>query len=231
MKKNIFICGDIHGELKKLVWTLVIKQKLKDISIIIAGDFGVGFGRPNSMNVLYDRVKKRLENNNITIYTIRGNHDDPKYFDGAHNYPRLKFLEDYKIYEIDGWTVYPIGGATSIDKESRIEYNKKDPKLQYWWPGETIKRIDKFPNKTDIIISHTAPLFFEPVVTREPGMSLDIYNDIVEERKYLSTLIDEIGYKYWFYGHFHNHYSGSIGNKIYRGLNIDEIFEVRCEED
>lgn len=228
-KENIFICGDIHGELKKLVWTLVVKLELKNISVIVVGDFGVGFGRPNSMNVQYNRIKKRLEENNINLYAVRGNHDDPSYFDGNHDYPRLKFLEDDKIIDICGWTVYPIGGATSTDREARIELNKKDKRLQYWWPGESIKKVSDYPSRSDIIISHTAPISFDPVSVRSSSMSLELYNDIIEERKYLDQVLKEVNFDYWFYGHFHDHFTGSIGNKIYRGLGIDELFELRCE--
>jgi predicted phosphodiesterase len=145
-KKNIFICGDIHGELKKLVWELTIKNDLKDISLIVVGDFGVGFGGHNSMKVLYDKVKKRLETNNINLYTIRGNHDDPSWFDGTHNFPRLKFLEDHKLITIDGWSIYPVGGATSIDREERIKINEKleskNNNRRCWWPNENIV-VDK----------------------------------------------------------------------------------------
>ena len=78
----IGFCGDIHGELKKLVWLLVEKYKLSNGSVIVAGDFGAGFGRPRSMEVLYNSVRKKLEKADIMIYVVRGNHDDPSSFDG-----------------------------------------------------------------------------------------------------------------------------------------------------
>jgi DNA repair exonuclease SbcCD nuclease subunit len=234
-KKNIFICGDIHGELKKLVWELTIKNDLKDISLIVVGDFGVGFGGHNSMKVLYDKVKKRLETNNINLYTIRGNHDDPSWFDGTHNFPRLKFLEDHKLITIDGWSIYPVGGATSIDREERIKINEKleskNNNRRCWWPNENIVVADKLPVKAEVILTHESPISFDPVIYRSDDMSLDIYKDVLKDRNYLATIIEEVNFDYWFYGHYHTGYSGNIGDRLYRCLGIDEIFELRCKED
>jgi Icc-related predicted phosphoesterase len=162
-KKSIYFCGDIHGELRKLVWTITERYKATNIDLVVCGDFGVGFGRPKSMDVMYSRVLKRLEKNDIRLYTIRGNHDDPAWFDGKHDYPRLKFLEDHELVNIAGWSIYPIGGATSIDKAARIEAQKKI-KTKCFWEGEKIERVDKYPGRADIIVSHTAPISFEPVV-------------------------------------------------------------------
>ena len=59
----------------------------------------------------------------------------------------------------------------------------------------------------------------------------ETYNKCIEDRTYLSKILNEIRAKYWFYGHFHDHYSGSFGNLMYRGLGIKELFELRCLED
>lgn len=235
-KKNIFLCGDIHGDLKELSWTLTEKLGLQDISCIVLGDFGTGFGGPNSTNVLYDSVKGKLEKNNIRLYAIRGNHDDPSYFDGQHNYPRLVFLKDHTLVNIDGWDIYPIGGAQSTDMDERLKENAKNESRgnnrRVWWPDERPNMdIHKFPGRAEVIISHTAPISFDPVVTRQSEMSSTIYNNIVEERTYLSEPLTEIRADYWFYGHFHDHFSGTYGNLIYRGLGIKELFELRCQED
>ena len=228
-KNNIYFCGDIHGELRKLVWSLVERYKLKNISVVVCGDFGVGFGKPNSMNVLYSSVSDRLEKNNITIYTIRGNHDDPSWFDGKHDYTRLKFIVDNNPIDIEGWNIYPIGGATSIDRDYRLDLERTiDTKV--FWEGEIITKVDKYPGKADIIVSHTAPISFEPVVLREGNVSEEIYNQIVDERTYLDNIIGNMRISYWFYGHFHNNYSGNIGDMIYHGLGIDELFELRPHE-
>ena len=227
MSRFLGFCGDIHGELNKLVWSLVEKHKLSSGSIIIAGDFGVGFGRPKAMDVLYAGIKKRLENNDITLYVVRGNHDDPGWFDGEHDYPRIKFLKDHEPVMIEGKLIYPIGGAVSVDQEERrlwnLEAQSYGSRKRYWWPNEGIvQKTTELPDRVDIIVSHEAPLSFDPVIVRKLE-DLDLWNKIIESRKYLDYVLREVNCTRWYHGHYHKSSSGSFGDILYRGLNIDEI--------
>lgn len=220
-------CGDIHGELKKLVWLLTEKYKLYNGSIIVAGDFGVGFGRPGSLDVMYQGVSEKLEKHDITIYVVRGNHDNPEYFDGQHDRSRLKFLEDHKVYTIEGKEIYPIGGAVSIDRNDRIQANEECEKYgsrkRCWWPGEKpTYKTENLPDRVDYIVSHEAPLSFDPVIVRKTE-DLSIWEDIVESRKYLNFVLGEINCSRWFHGHYHFSTSGAYGDILYRGLDIEEI--------
>ena len=96
----LYICGDIHGELKRLVHDAMHRLKIRCADILVVGDFGAGLGRPNSMDVRYREVRSALEANDVCLYTIRGNHDDPSFFDGAHDYDWLHFLPDHKMIEL-----------------------------------------------------------------------------------------------------------------------------------
>lgn len=234
--EDLYICGDIHGELETLVFNAVEKYKLTNSRIIVVGDFGAGFGRPKSMDVKYEKVLRRLEKNNLKIYTIRGNHDDPEFFDGKHDYDRLRFLPDHVVTEIGGLNVYPIGGATSTDldlggERSRRKVNEKFIKVgstqRVWWPDEGITRRESgLPVKVDLIISHTAPLAFLPVPIREEHIGYETWQEVLKERRYLDYVLDKVITRYWFYGHFHNYMSGNIGNTMYRCLPPHELFKV-----
>ena len=223
----LIFCGDIHGELKELVYKLAEQYKIENADVVILGDFGVGFDK--TLDDTYNRIKKRLNKNDINLYTIRGNHDDPSFFINPKNYPRLEFLEDHKVYNISGRKIYTIGGANSTDIEDRLKDNeirKKKHKLPCWWEGEVIdKKYNDLPGRVDIIISHEAPLCFEPVVRREFLPDYQLKN-IVESRKYLNYVLDSINTDYWFYGHYHKSYAGSYNNVVYRCLGIMELFEA-----
>lgn len=228
---SLYICGDIHGNVEDLVWTLAIKNNLHDVSVIVVGDFGVGFGEPGSMKTTYNNIIDRLEKYNIELYTIRGNHDNPEWFDGKHNFPRLTFLEDHKQIEICGKSIYPIGGATSIDRLDRIkqnaEWEKRGSAKKCYWAGESVvKKKDNLPVKVDILLSHEAPLTFEPVLVRNQGENLNIYEDILSDRKYLDYVLGEINIGKWFFGHYHKSYTGFIGEMMYRCLSESELCEV-----
>lgn len=231
MNEIIFV-GDIHGELKKLVWKLISKG-IKNCSVIVAGDFGVGFTKKGHMDLLYEKIKKKLIDNDITIYTIRGNHDDPSYFDGKHNYDRLIFLQDYVPIAIYNKTILPIGGAVSIDSEDRIKKNKRYEKFgsskRVWWEGEDVvrKELSLLPKKVDYIVSHEAPISFEPIIVRETE-NLDTWNKILSTRKYLDTICSVVNFNYWIFGHYHKSSSGSCKNgSLYRCLSIEEFLDFQ----
>lgn len=236
MNTELYICGDIHGELETLVFNLTEREKIHDSVIIIVGDFGVGFGRPQSMDVKYKKVRKRLENNNLKIYTIRGNHDNPEFFDGKHDYDRLQFLPDHLVTEVCGLKVYPIGGATSTDlglgrKEDNDRFIKMGSRQRCWWPDEGIfVKESSLPVKVDLILTHTAPLAFQPVPIREDHIDYDTWQKILEERRYLDFVLDKVIAKYWFYGHYHTYMSGNIGDMLYRCLPPHDLFKVYIEQ-
>ena len=43
--RDLYFCGDIHGEFRTLVWTALEKYRIKNSDIIVLGDFGMGFGQ------------------------------------------------------------------------------------------------------------------------------------------------------------------------------------------
>lgn len=241
--RQLWICGDIHGEVSGLVRDAV-NRGISCADILVVGDFGAGFGRPKSMDVAYGKVRAALEKNDICIYTVRGNHDDPAFFDGRHDYERLHFLPDHHIIELCGKKIYPIGGAVSADidfvdpltRKSRRMVN--DALVRYgsskrvWWPDEAPVQIaDGFPKTTDIVVSHEAPLSFDPPLVRADDVREETWLKIVESRKYLDCVLHAIKPALWFYGHYHRHFEGvvqydSARQTRYLGLDIAEMIQV-----
>ena len=235
----LYICGDIHGEIKRLVYDVTHRLKIRCADILVVGDSGAGFGRPNSMDVRYREVCSVLETNDICLYTIRGNHDDSAFFDGQHDFERLHFLPDHKMIELCGKRIYPIGGAVSTDidlvdpltrKSRRIQNDsliKHGSSKRVWWQNEAPVQItEDLPESADIIVSHEAPLSFAPVPLREPHMREDAWQQVIESRRYLDYVLKTVKPSLWFYGHYHHHYEGSTGVTAYQGLDVAEIVEV-----
>lgn len=223
-KRDLYLCGDIHGELKALVWTLTERYNISNAEVIILGDFGIGFDK--AFPDLYKSVENKLEKHDIILNTLRGNHDDPAYFIKPVNYPRLNFLEDHKVYNICDKDIYIIGGAHSTDIEYRLEENEKrlkKHKLPCWWEDECVVEENDLPAHVDIIASHTAPLNFDPVITRD-NVPIEQYKKIIRERKYLNKVLYEVRADFWFYGHFHKSYSGSYNSLLYKCLEPMEIY-------
>ena len=236
MDRHLYICGDIHGEIKRLVHDATHRLKIRCADILVVGDFGAGFGRPNSMDVRYREIRSALEENDICLYTIRGNHDDPAFFDGQHDYERLHFLPDHKMIELCGKRIYPIGGAVSTDIDLIDPLTRKSRRMQndslikfgsskrIWWDGEApAQNTEGLPESTDIIVSHEAPLSFAPTLIRELYVREDTWQQVIESRRYLDYVLKAVKPPLWFYGHYHHHYEGVVEDTMYRGLDIGEM--------
>lgn len=235
---SVYVVGDIHGEFRKLVFDITYKYKLKNSVIIIAGDCGFGFNKPNYYEIMYRKISKRLDTMNNIILCIRGNHDDPDYFNlvDPFGWSRMKLVSDYTVLEVCGKTILCIGGATSIDKSDRIDFNSKMEKYRSskrsWWKEERSIKVGlkHLPSKVDIVISHETPIQFEPIITRFRNMSFETYSHICEDREYLGQVFLELHPKYWYYGHYHQTYSGSFGDTLYRGLDIEEFLSIPVQD-
>lgn len=233
--KDIYLCGDIHGEFAELVCKME-RYKIQDSVVIVCGDCGFGFENSGYYPHIYEKKleRKLIKYNNI-ILCIRGNHDDPRYFDDPEYIPtemtRLRTLPSNTLLKVCRYNILCIGGAISIDREERIEFNKtlKPKKPKVYWPEEKIiqiNEIEQTPHRIDIILSHDAPISFDPPLLRKSKMSNDLWNDILEIRNYLEKINKGIKPERWYYGHYHKSFSGSTGKTIWRGLDILEIVQI-----
>jgi len=250
-KKPLIFLGDIHGNFNYVKW-YIKAHKIKDCVIYQVGDFGIGFTNEfNDMNTLGD-LNKFLTEHNVQMYAIRGNHDNPKFFDGhLENYfTNLHLLADYTVVDIDGTKILGVGGAVSVDRRPRLremqEYARVGRDVENYWYDETFK-LDEEKLKTfeniDIVVTHTAPDFCTPINKVDFGYLVEQFAkddaklkaDLTEERNLLTKMFEILKEKnkpdYWFYGHFHNHWNANIEGTNYRLLNINEMYEYKNWKD
>ena len=214
MKKEkynqIYLLGDIHGNFNFV--SGLIKHIEEDSLIIQLGDFGVGF-RPSSEKHSLNQLNDLLDQKKITLYAIRGNHENPDCFNNpakfGFNLSRIQLLPDYTYKEINDKKFAFVGGAVSIDRY--IGSSGVD-----WWDGEGVKLNDKY-EKSDILISHTAPSFCDPIDSdanlwnaifrfcfhATSDQKQDMFNDLRDERKKLDEIVKGINPSNLYYGHFH----------------------------
>lgn len=147
----IYITGDTHGNQDR--WLKQIHPALSaGDTIIIAGDFGVGFwnGRYFSEETFYDWLEEQA----YTVLFVDGNHCD---FDKLQNEPvaewcggkvhrlrkNLLHLMRGEIYRLDlpgyeGKTLFTFGGGYSLDKALRVPGES-------WWPQERPLWREQYP--------------------------------------------------------------------------------------
>ena len=98
-------------------------------------------------------------------------------------YPHILFAKDGELYDIGGQRTFVIGGAYSVDKSYRLLHGLG------WWPdeqpSEEIKRrveesLDKAGWEVDVVLTHTAPLKYEPREVFLPGINQSMVDKSTE---------------------------------------------------
>jgi len=226
----IFV-GDIHEKWNHLT-SLIRKFNIADEVLIQVGDFGIGFRSAEKDKRRLRYLNKVLKTRNIQLYVVRGNHDNPSFFDGSYEdkFPNVHLVRDYQIKTIQGYNVLFIGGAISVDRIDRKEG------LDYWedevfnFDEEKLEAIEG----VDIVVTHSAPKNVYPHVMgsvvekwskKEKGLKTEL---IKERQKLLDTfeiLNKKNNIKTWCYGHFHESYRSKYKNTNFALININEMYE------
>ena len=245
--KQIIVSGDIHGNFKSIVYKLCIQYGCTDTLLIIAGDCGFGFDKPGYYETVYNQVAKRLQKANNWVLFIRGNHDDPSYFtEEKASYKRWRCVPDYSIIQACDHNILCIGGATSIDRYMRKEENARKKERGHtqtavWWPNEAPAfdedALLSIPVETpiDTVVSHTAPSFCELNSHRGlqswAAMDPELLADVNAERATMDQVFkclrqEEHPIERWFYGHFHQSWTGLREGILFSMLDIEEFKEI-----
>ncbi len=188
----------------------------KNDYIIIAGDFG-GVWAKESL----ERDLKLFSDLPLTVLFIDGNHEN---FDLLNAYPielwnggkvhKIKpdiiHLMRGQVFEIEGKIIFTFGGATSVDRDWRVEGES-------WWSQElpTYEELDegvanlkRYENKVDYIITHSCSerAFAYPAIRNNATIKFHC-----PEVQMLSYIEENAIYKHWYFGHFH--LDAVLGNK------------------
>lgn len=204
----IYVTGDTHQNIniKKLTIDFFPEQKFmtKNDYVIICGDFGCVWNGSNS-----DKYWQRwFDNKNFTTLFVDGNHEN---FNLIKQYPisewnggKVQFITPSiihlmrgEIYNIDGYSFFAMGGASSHDIEFRTENIS-------WWKDElpndkeyenAFKNLEKHNNKIDFIISHCCSDNVQNMINS---------NYVHDKLTNFFRIIDEtVEFKKWYFGHYH----------------------------
>lgn len=209
-----YITGDTHGDFTRIERFCERFHPTRDDVMIILGDAGFNYygGKRDQ------RVKQRMAEMPITIFSIHGNHEmRPGKIPSYHlqqwhggmvfvedAYPSLLFAVDGEVFDMGGLQTIAIGGAYSVDKYCRLMNGWN------WWPDEQPtpemkKGIEKCLDyqhwKVDVVLSHTVPLKYEPVEVFLPQIDQSQVDKSTEP--WLDSIEDLLAYRHWYAGHYH----------------------------
>lgn len=208
----IYITGDKHGSLqlddvKPSNWPEG-QSLTKNDYLIIAGDFGgvcYGGGKDKAVLEFYEACP-------WTTLFIDGNHEN---FDLLAKYPvsewnggKVQYIRPSvihlmrgQVYTIEGKTFFTMGGATSVDRDTRVEGES-------WWKEElpswdeyieADRNLAEHGNKVDHIVTHccSARQYYGFAAMHFASFKRDALTD------YLDELEKRVGFGHWWYGHHH----------------------------
>lgn len=227
--------GDIHGNFNGLIANLK-RKRIRNENLIQVGDFGLGFRSEKDDLLLLNKLNDYLASRGNHLFIIRGNQDDPTFFDGSTQLSNLQLLQDYSVLNLEGKCILLIGGAISIDRRIR----KLD--INYWkdegfvFNESKLKSILLSTKNIDVVVTHTAPAFtfpqeFDSIVASYAKKDPALIEELVAERKLLnelySTIVAVAKPTHWYYGHFHSSKREKINGINFCLLDIDEVKTLR----
>jgi len=247
---RLFVVGDTHGNNLQLANHLLPDlPKESKKAILHVGDFGIGFSSHVGELDNMAHLDRKLKKNNVFLYVIRGNHDNPAYFDTNNKFHQdmdslsnIVLIPDHTLLSLEfvnnnTQRIYCMGGAVSVDR------TKRTPSKGYWWneivPQLIDEELEKIPSDIDIVLTHTSPKGVFPVTQNNiQGWLARDYNleyDLQIELDRITEVFDWLRAKnpdgfVHFYGHFHASNVEFIEEYKHQLLNIDELIEVKLKQ-
>ena len=200
--KTIYIVGDIHGK-----WDALFKEidsfDMCDCTLICVGDLGVGFKDSHAKEIrALQFANEFFAARDIDFLSIRGNHDNPAFFNGEiQRFSNLRLLPDYHVETINDKRFLFVGGAISIDRALRKQGVS-------YWKDEVFKLDHSKIQRCDVLITHSAPTWNGPIeksgiMSHYCQKDETLWDECMTERKHHDILVQLAGPKRHYCGHFH----------------------------
>lgn len=234
--------GDIHGEIHSLLQRLD-KFNIKRTNIYQVGDWGLGFHEKEKDLHNLDIVNEIMKELGCHIYIIRGNHDDPKFWNDGCSMSNLTLVKDYDVIDNEDGRTLCIGGGISIDRCQRVLGRS-------YWEDEIVifdedKLMTALDQKINRVITHVAPMIAWPTDKLKNGMvgnfinaekyysewkERDLEADLIRERNILTDVHTIIKTHQgvvdnWLYGHYHKNMSSTYMDTQFTCCGILECWD------
>ena len=206
---KIFVTGDVHrteiGKFYKFANNH--KDLTKEDYLIVAGDFGAiwDVSKDNQILNLYNDFP-------WTTLWVDGNHEnfdlieqyDSEEWHGGlvqRNNKSVIHLMRGQVYTIDDVTLFTMGGATSIDKQYRVEGKS-------WWKQEmpsneeldtALQNLKNHNMTVDYVITHCCGNICKNRIDHMFMEHHDLLNNWFDYLEY----DEKLQFKKWFFGHYH----------------------------
>jgi predicted phosphodiesterase len=245
---GFIVIGDTHGNFRYIM-NHIKNFDIRDTTLLHVGDFGIGFQKYMTDKADMRNLNRLLTEHNCQMYVIRGNHDNPYYFDGTWDYTNLHLVPDYTVITVEGFDILMVGGAISIDRKPRLHdqqlmATRSIDKELYWFDEEFVLDEEKLKEVKGItyVVTHTCPHFVDPInnqgipthgylvetfATSDPKLKEELDKERQDMTKMYEILKENNYIAKWFYGHFHRTNAMYYEDTDFVMLGINEFRDVR----
>lgn len=203
----IYITGDTHGELDRLS-PLKLKPLKQGDTLIVCGDFGFVWDDSKREQKILKQLGKRKYNicfidGTHENFSLLNNYGESTWHGGkVHKiYDNLYHLCRGQVYEIDGKTVFTMGGGESPDIDIRTEadgWSKEEIPTQDELL-EGAQNLEKYDYKVDIVVTHEPPMRIKGFLQLKDYDTLRV----TALNAYFEELSDSCTFSKWFFGSMH----------------------------
>lgn len=244
---KIMLAGDTHGDIRNVAHKIDAAKKVGGIQrIVILGDYGCWWGFEGVKFI--DECNELAKKNNLQIFAIPGNHEcydlwnsivDTAQKTGATShgwaYARTHVLLSPRVHAFKwgGKRFVVAGGAVSIDKQYRLEYQAKKGK-QIWSPDEQLTddevgQAQRYANeydKIDYFLTHDCSNRTPWHGRLKPDPDSQMHRDKID------CILGVLSPTMHFHGHMHTRYDWMNLVAVENGQpHYTQTYGLECNRD
>jgi hypothetical protein len=213
-----------------------------DSVIIVCGNCGIGTKSKEYYDDVFTEFNKILDANNCFVLFVRGNNDDPSYFENRLiDFEHIKTIPDYSVVALKTYNCLCIGGSVSFDKEWKLSQEKEFGKKLFWENEAPIfneEELDAILKKFKIscVVTSTSPTFAYPgtnAFKKSKWLSEDksILNRFSDERKVIDKIYEKIvdcdtKPYIWAYGRFKMNNQAKVNDILFSSMQSYQFVQL-----
>jgi UDP-2,3-diacylglucosamine pyrophosphatase LpxH len=208
----------------------------KGSTIFHVGDINlIGISKGTLRAWLQD-VNKIITPAGIYLKIIRGNHDNPYFFNEAQREGNVMLLPDYTELRIQNTNIVAIGGGVSLNYEYLTPGYSWYPDLELTRPVTPGFRLKK---KAQIVIAHCLPKVVEHMVDTKlkmTGAQTELIQKMLKDpyvigqietnAQRLNSALDYWNPDIWIAGHYHTDFYTKHNNTHFRVVDRESLTEI-----
>lgn len=230
------------SKLKSSKHASILDNTYNDSVIIVSGNCGIGTKRKEYYDDVFSKLNKILDANNCFILFVRGNNDDPSYFENRIiDFEHIKTIPDYSVVALKTYNCLCIGGSVSLDKEWKLSQEEQFGKKLFWENEAPIFKEDELDAilkeyKISCVVTSTSPSFSYPgtnAFKKSKWLSEDktILNSLSNERKVIDKIYEKVvdcetKPYIWAYGRFKLNNQAKVNDILFASMQSYQLLNL-----